>query len=86
VTKPKFTCFKCGGTDLGVIVLTQAKLLQEPDGNIQTEAVGGNHEWGCVPHHVVQRMRCLRRGRCIRHPGMIFWGRLQWSLTAGNRV
>lgn len=45
MTKPKFTCFKCGGTDLGVIVLTQAKLLQEPDGNIQTEAVDGNHEW-----------------------------------------
>lgn len=44
MTKPKFTCFKCGGTDLGVTVLTQAKLLQEPDGNIQTEA-DGNHEW-----------------------------------------
>lgn len=40
-----YVCPICTSKDLGVCVLTSAKLIQDPDGNIQTETVDDSHEW-----------------------------------------
>ena len=41
-------CPNCGSQDLkvDVVIHTRARLYQEADGNFQTEADGGDHEWG----------------------------------------
>lgn len=40
-------CPKCQGQDLKVdiVIHTRARLIQEPDGNFQTDENGGDHEW-----------------------------------------
>lgn len=40
-------CPKCKGMDLKVdiVIHTRARLIQEPDGNFQTDENGGDHEW-----------------------------------------
>ena len=40
-------CPKCKGMDLKVdiVIYTRARLIQEPDGNFQTDENGGDHEW-----------------------------------------
>ena len=39
-----YRCPQCDSTNLSVTVLASARLIQEPDGNFQTE-VEGDHEW-----------------------------------------
>jgi uncharacterized protein YbaR (Trm112 family) len=40
-------CPKCKGQDLkvDVVIHTRARLIQETDGNFQTDSDGGDHEW-----------------------------------------
>ena len=40
-------CPKCKGMDLKVdiVIHTRARLIQEADGNFQTDEDGGDHEW-----------------------------------------
>lgn len=40
-------CPKCKGMDLKVdiVIHARARLIQEPDGNFQTDENGGDHEW-----------------------------------------
>ena len=42
-----WACPKCKSPDLKVDVTihTRARLIQEPDGNFQTDENGGDHEW-----------------------------------------
>ncbi|MDZ4293753.1 MAG: hypothetical protein U1C47_17745, partial [Hydrogenophaga sp.] len=40
----KYVCPKCQGTDLGVCVLADAKLIQTDD-NVETVVDGGGHTW-----------------------------------------
>ena len=45
----QWSCPKCGGGDLEVTIQCQAKLIQEDDGNYQTdtdEVLNHDHEWG----------------------------------------
>jgi len=37
-------CPECASSALSVVVTVSANLLQEPDGNFQTD-VAGDHEW-----------------------------------------
>ncbi len=43
-----WVCPRCGDTDLKVdiVINTRARLIQEADGNFQTDEDGGDHEWG----------------------------------------
>jgi hypothetical protein len=43
-----WVCPKCGDTDLKVdiVINIRARLMQEEDGNFQTDEDGGDHEWG----------------------------------------
>lgn len=40
----RWRCPSCFGDDLRVVVSVTARLIQEPDGNFQTDPVG-DHEW-----------------------------------------
>jgi hypothetical protein len=42
-----WACPKCKSPDLkvDVTIRTRARLIQEPDGNFQTDEDGGDHEW-----------------------------------------
>lgn len=37
-------CPECESDSLSVVVMTSATLVQEPDGNFQTD-IAGDHEW-----------------------------------------
>jgi len=52
----QYKCPHCGGDALRVEVATMARLVQEDDGNIQTE-VWGDHEWDNDSY-----MRCTECG------------------------
>ena len=44
MTRPRYVCPNCGSHNLEVNICATAKLVQQDDGNFETE-VTGDHEW-----------------------------------------